>query len=443
MRKILTAAFADFYLFPREYLLRLATALGTVMIGGLCWFAFAAGQMLSALPALKEVPPQPQETSSFLSSAPPLGIVDQGSFLSAERTPEFIFYPDETAALNAALDGDTGGYCVLPPDLPTALRIRCTYTDWQTALNAEKFPSLLKKRIRRASPLDARLEAALARMEIEEVPLDIPPPENKRLSLLEQLLPDGNMPASFLVAVTPLLIITAIFHRLDSALRNLAYSLIEEKRRRLMETLLASLSGTELLLAKLLSHTVFEAVLMTAVGLEILGQVWFGKQAGLADGGILALLTPELVFWTVAFVLGGYILYGLLFLGLAVRASHPNEIAPLQSLGTIIHAVALSGGTFILLGRALPWWYQVLSVFPLTSFLTMPYRLMVENPPLWQVLSAYLLLLVSIYPMARLAGHAAHPDVLLSNTPFKVRSWWRSRLRNRARRASSPADKAG
>ncbi len=431
MRKILTAAFADFYLFPREYLLHLGIALFTVMMAGLCWFASATGQVLSTLPVPAETRPQPQQDALLLPLAPPLGIVDQGAFLSAEQTPDFIFYPDETAALNAALDGDTGGYCVLPPDLPAALRIRCTYTDWQTALNIEKLPSLLRKHVGRAAPLDARLDAAIARVEIEEIPLDIPPPKDKRGSPLEQFSSDDDMPTLFLRWAAPLLVLAIVLMRVEVALYNLTYSLIEEKRRRLMETLLASLSGTELLLAKLLSHTVFEAVLMIAVGLEILGQVWLGKGAGLANDSLLALFTPKLVFWTVAFALGGYILHGLLFLGLAARASHPNEIAPLKSVWHIIHVVVLFSGIVALIGRALPWWYKALSIFPLTSFLTMPYRLMVEPPPQWQVLSAYLLLLGSIYPMARLAGRAAHPDALLNSAPRRprrrIRFWKRAR----------------
>jgi len=445
MRKILTAAFADFYLFPKEYLLNLVAILGTPLGIVLSWTAIMFGSSLLMQPANTKM--LLQETGRLIAH-PLLGIVDEGNFLTGSKNPDFVFYPDETAALNAALDGDTGGFCVLPTDLPDTFHFRCTYTNWKTLNIVWVLLSMLQERIAQASPLNKRLDAAIASVEIEELPLDIVPAKDKPVSPLTQWVNQwlSDDPTDIAYAVLPLFIVLLIIRHMDHALGNLTYSLIEEKRRRLIDTLLTSLSATQLLSAKLLSHAILEGILQVILGLGLLGLVRTSVHTDMLASSITSLLTPYSVFWTVAFGIGGYVLYGLVFLGFAARATHPNEIRPLRLAWIIFHYSILSSGMPSTLGRSLPWFFQGFSLFPLTSFASMPYRIMVEKPPQWEVVTAYLLLLGSIYLVARILDRVVHSDVLFNYTPLKMYVWERGWLRGKTGTASNaalPADHAG
>jgi ABC-2 type transport system permease protein len=167
----------------------------------------------------------------------------------------------------------------------------------------------------------------------------------------------------------------------------LVRSLLEEKSNRLIEILVSSCSKKELLAGKVIA--------LSGLGFtQIL--IW----------GILALVTARTalipmeafdnIFPMLGFFILGYVFYVSIFVGIGSIVSTEQEAQQITSyisimliLPTIfaVSAIQNPGSTII----------KILSFIPFTSASIMMLRLKIETIPVGEILSAVLIMLISIY----------------------------------------------
>jgi ABC-2 type transport system permease protein len=186
---------------------------------------------------------------------------------------------------------------------------------------------------------------------------------------------------------------------------------IEEKSSRMVEVLLASLKPEELMLGKVVGiglAALTQVAVWTAAGIVASGQ-------GIAVGGAqvdLALFGPW--FWInfLLFYLFGYFLYASLYAGVGAMCNSvqdAQQFAGILTMGMVVPIMLM-----MLVIRAPDTLLAViLSLVPFFSPIIMFMRISVSNPPLWQVVLSWVLLLGTIWLANKGAGKLFRAGILL------------------------------
>ena len=167
-------------------------------------------------------------------------------------------------------------------------------------------------------------------------------------------------------------------------------SVLEEKNSRIMEVLLSSATSTELMAGKILG--------VGAVGLTQI-VVWI-VMAGVVALPSLAmqpklsnLMVSPLVFACFAiFFLLGYLLYSTIYAAIGAVTTTEQEGQQMQFLGVIPLVLSVFMLTPVIRtpdSTAMVW----MSLIPLFAPILMFGRIVVQTPPLWQILSSVVLLI--------------------------------------------------
>lgn len=203
-------------------------------------------------------------------------------------------------------------------------------------------------------------------------------------------------------------------------------SIIEEKGSRIMEVLLSAVSTRELMTGKLIG-----------VGLAGLTQLSIWALIGLAIStyaatGVVAILSAVhvapivFVYFLVFFVLG-FMLFSALFMMVGAMCSTDQDAQQLQGLITLPLIVPLL--TLMLLiqnpnsGLAV-----ALSLVPLFSPMVMLSRIILIQPPVWQIALSMVLLAASIYFTISFAARVFRVGALMYGKPPSLRElahWYR------------------
>jgi len=353
------------------------------------------------------------------SSAPELqveGYVDYGGLITqiSPDVPEGILvpYPDEASAHQALSAGEISAYYVIPADYvesgdllyvnPDVMPLSSGKQSW--VMRRTIFNNLLGN-----DP--ERIDRARLPMDVEAVALA--PPQMQR---------DEDNPLTFYVPYGAMMISYMVILMSSSLLLN---SVGEEKKNRVMEVMLLSVSPRQMLAGKI-------------AGLGILGLlqavIWFGSGLLLlrVSGQTMSLpanlqLPLSILAWGILFFLLGYAVYASLMAGLGALAPSPKE--------------ASSAVILVIWPMIVPMFFYVflieetqgalatgLSLFPLTAPVAMMTRLAAGGVPLWQpLLAAALLALTAVIIVRAVAGlfHARH---LLSGQSLSVRRFFAALL---------------
>ncbi|TLN18092.1 ABC transporter permease, partial [bacterium] len=214
-------------------------------------------------------------------------------------------------------------------------------------------------------------------------------------------------------------IVTMLFYMviLTSASMMLS-SITNEKENRVMEVLMTSVTPTQMLAGKIL-----------ALGLVGLLQtvVWTGYAYGvmlLTRGSSPELasfqIAPTVLVWGVVFFLLGYGIYAALMAGIGALVPNLRE----ASQATTIVILPLVVPLFFLSSLADKPNGPIslfLSLFPLTSPITMMARLSSANVPWWQLAISIILLVATVYLLIRAVAGMFRAQRLLSGQAFNLK----------------------
>jgi ABC-2 type transport system permease protein len=178
-----------------------------------------------------------------------------------------------------------------------------------------------------------------------------------------------------------------------------ASGVVEEKSTRIMEIMINAATPRDLLGGKVLG--IGAAGLLQMLPMLVIGGVAFALQRPIAraldistsslpnvDFGSVSLVA---VGWFLVYFLLGFTLYAAMYAALGSLVSRQEEvnqaIAPMQTISVIGYIAA-----FVTMWAPSSIMSQVLSIFPLTSPFVMISRVIVGNPPAWEMALSVLLL---------------------------------------------------
>ncbi|MEO8724553.1 MAG: ABC transporter permease [Acidobacteriaceae bacterium] len=185
-------------------------------------------------------------------------------------------------------------------------------------------------------------------------------------------------------------------------------SVVEEKSSRIFEVLLSSATSKQLMAGKVLG--------VGAVGLAQIG-IW-ATAALLFSGGALGAASSMLKFspmqffaFGVFFVLG-YLIYSALFAAVGAMVNSEQEAQQLQTFVMLPLILCMVFITKVITdpNGSIAFWA---SMFPLTSPLLMYVRIIVQQPPMWQIALSIAIAVVSVYVLLALCSRIYRVGILM------------------------------
>ncbi|MBK7631079.1 MAG: ABC transporter permease [Ignavibacteriales bacterium] len=188
-------------------------------------------------------------------------------------------------------------------------------------------------------------------------------------------------------------------------------AVVEEKSNKIVEVLLSSVSSTELMAGKIIG-TVIVQVLQMAIWLSpmvlLISTSWFF---------IPAEFMPQMNFGFVLYFLFNYsialISYVALYASVGAIFDNPQDaqsgVWPLLMLIMIPFFIALGMESNAQSSLA-----QIASLFPFSSLIVMPARMILVEVPIWQILLSVVINLVVLIGIFKLAGKIYRIGILLT-----------------------------
>ncbi len=357
-------------------------------------------------------PDQGMATPGVDTRAEPIGYVDPAGLLHTLPThlPPGIArsYPDESQAQAALARAEIDRYYLIPNDYVSSGRLTVVETRYQP-LRALDGTELITYVINTGITGDERLAGLL---------LD-PTPGSESLALDPGGARAPDDPAAGYLL--PYLLMFILYLALAMTSGFMLQSVSKEKENRTAEVLLVTLRPRDLMLGKIAGLSAV-GLLQVAVWLAVFFGVLAGRGsiAGI-DLNISGAVAAQVIPWTLAYFLLGYLMYASVYgvLGvLAPTARDANQFVFIAIIPLIV-PLLLSGTFSDAPNGALA---TTLSLFPLTSPIAMVARLGTALVPWWQSLAGLLALGVFAYLFVLLAARLFRAENLLSS---RTLSWGR------------------
>jgi ABC-2 type transport system permease protein len=333
------------------------------------------------------------------------GYVDQSGII--KLLPSYIpagvlvAYPDEASASQALHNGQISAYYVIPVNYIQDGKIDVIQADFNPIGSQSQFGVLQAIINYNLLNGNASLATLLNGPKNVEVTSLSTAPQREQSNMLTFFLP---------YAVTMLFYIIIL-----SAASLLLSSVAKEKENRMIEILLLSVTPRQLLTGKI-------------VGLGLLGLVqtivWVGTgrvllaQSGTTFNIPLAFqLPPSFLVWGIVFFLLGYAVYASLMAGLGALVPNLREAtqATIVVIFPLIIPIMLIS---VLINEPNSVLAVFLSLFPLTSPVTMMTRLSAGPVPLWQLVLSAVLLAGTALLVVRSVARMFRAQTILSGQPF-------------------------
>ena len=337
------------------------------------------------------------QTVPFIQSVSPVskitvvGIVDQSGLIQDipdELAPLIKTFPESGNALAAVEAQEISGYYVIPQDYLETGEVLFFKPDFNPLSGDENhylLINLLEVNLLKDNP---QLVARFQQPYVLETNYLSGEPQRDPNSALTFYLPYG---------------ITMLFYFLIlGSSSTMLSSITNEKQNRVMEILLTSITPTQMLTGKIIALGVIgllQTVVYAGAGFFLLGlsKTTFQLPPEFS-------IPPSVLIWGIIFFLLGYAIYASLMAGVGAMVPNLREssqstffvmvpaMLPLFFINTLVYQ---PNGTIAM----------IMSLFPLTAPIAMMTRLGAVSVPLWQLLLAALLqLLTAIFIIRGIAG---------------------------------------
>jgi ABC-2 type transport system permease protein len=169
----------------------------------------------------------------------------------------------------------------------------------------------------------------------------------------------------------------------------LMYGVLKEKRNRIVEILLSSVTATDLLLGKIFAFGLL-GLLQIGIWLAV-GLTAAGRFIDLAELG----MTLEVLLPSALFFVGGYIMFAAIFAAMGATMKDAEGGSQTQGLVVLIPMIPMfASGAIMMAPNAA--WVRILSYIPIFTPMTMLMRIPATTLPWWEMASAFAVLLLGI-----------------------------------------------
>lgn len=201
--------------------------------------------------------------------------------------------------------------------------------------------------------------------------------------------------------------------------------IIQEKTDRVVEILVSSMTPLELLSGKILGMAAVgltQVAVWTAMGAAV--AIYAAAAAAAAGINIAQFLRPGIAFWFVTFFVLGYLIYVCIY---AVAGSIVNSEKEAQQVLAPVMIVLM-----------LPWFLvmpivmspdstfsTVLSLIPVYTPITMFIRVLVSEPPVWQLLASIAMSVATIFALFWITAKIFRLGLLATGKRPTIPELWR------------------
>jgi ABC-2 type transport system permease protein len=343
------------------------------------------------------------------------GYVDEGDLI--HTLPNDIpsgwltAYPDEAAAQAALGAGQIDGYYLIPADYLRSGEITYVRRDFDLFSDdgrPQRLEWILVYNLAGDPDLAARVWD----------PLDV---------TVTELAPAGPdaVEDSWFTSLLPTMMALILYMAILLPSSTLISALTDEKKNRVMEVLISSMSSRQMITGKVLALALLGLLQLSLwVGLLAMVGRLGGRPLGIPPG---TEVPTGLLVWAFIYGLLGYAIYGAQMAGVGALAPDVKDsrsvsfvvMAPLIVVYMFMTAIVMRpDGPFALF----------MSLFPLTSPVGMIARMTQTEVPLWQAVLAAVLQLLTAVVIVRLVARLFRAQYLLSGQAFSVGSFYRALL---------------
>ena len=334
------------------------------------------------------------------------GYIDQSGLIQSlpdHLEDTLVPLADESAAEKAIQDGEINGYYIIPADYLENGELEYIQADYSPFAGLESVGTI-DEAIN--FNLLGRNQALADRI---KEPFTL---ETQLLSGQVQRDPNSGF-TFFLPYIVTFLFYFIIFGSASLMLNNLT----SEKQNRMIEVLMTSVSPMQLVTGKIIALGLvglLQTIVWSASGLLILRLGGRTLQIGDAFQ-----LDPSILIWGVLFFITGYAVYASFMAGVGALVPSLKEasqatfvvIIPLLVPMMLIQSlISKPNGTLSV----------ILSMFPLTSPVSMMTRLSATQVPLWQILTSLALVIITAYLVIRAVAGLFRAQNLLTGQKFTL-----------------------
>ena len=339
------------------------------------------------------------------------GYVDEGELIQSipEDLPsDWLVEYDNVTAAKAALEAEEiNGYYVIPADYADSGNLRYitdSYDPIGGGLDSSGMEWILSVNL-------------LGDIELASVVWN---PMNIFLTSLSPEV-DEEIENSWIAELLPNIMALVLYLVIIMTASILVTALTDEKKNRILEVLLSSVSSNQLITGKILAAG-FLGLLTLMVWISVLwAVVSFGGQSLSIPAGFS--LPSSLLIWTIVYALLGYAMYGSQMAGLGALVP---DIKDSRGLSFVVLAPLIIVYMFltIIVTRPDGIIAIVLSMFPLTAPVGMITRMAATEVPMWQALLSAFLQIIAVVIIMRLAARLFHAQTMLSGQPVGIRRFY-------------------
>jgi ABC-2 type transport system permease protein len=330
------------------------------------------------------------------------GYVDPGNLI--QSLPENVMaewllpFADEAAARQALEAGDIRGYYLIAADYLASGDVRYVKETFDPIGDSVQTQGMEWILLYNLAGGDISLAGALWQ------------PLNLEMTSLAPAIEEGYEDNWF-VEMMPTLMTVILYMVILIAASALIAAVAEEKKNRVMEILLSSVTPNQFIGGKILALGFLGFLMFLAyVGIMWMVANFGGQGLNIPEGYELP---TNLLVWATIFAVLGYAMYGSLMAGLGALAP---DVKDTRSTSLLLLSPMIAAYMFNIVVIANPNGpiAMVLSLFPLTSPVSMISRMTVTDVPLWQLILAAFLQLLTALIIVRLVARLFRAQILLS-----------------------------
>ena len=335
------------------------------------------------------------------------GFVDEAQLISrlpdnfpAQLLPQF---ENRSAAHNALNTDEIAGYYIIPGDYAESATLNYV-TDNYDPISGSLNSSLIQWVLTANILGDADLASKLMN-----------PVNFSTISLAPSF--DQSIEDSWIVELLPNMMSFVLYLVIIMSASILVTAMTDEKKNRVLEVLLSSISSTQLIAGKIIAVGFLGLLMILAWISVIWGVVTYGGHALNIPAGFS--IPEDMLFWAIVFALLGYGMYGSQMAGIGALV---KDIKDSRGLTLVVMAPLILTYMFLVLIIKNPDGAIaiILSFFPLTAPVAMVARMVVDHVPVWQPILSALLQMITIIGIVRLIANAFRAQILLSGQPASI-----------------------
>lgn len=169
----------------------------------------------------------------------------------------------------------------------------------------------------------------------------------------------------------------------------LMYGVLKEKRNRVVEILLSSVTALDLLLGKILAFGLL-GLLQIAIWLAV-GLAAASRFIDLSEMG----LTLETLIPLILFFIGGYLMFAALFAAMGATMKDAEGGSQTQGMVVLIPMIPMFASSAILMSPNAAW-VRIFSYIPIFTPTTMLMRIACTTLPWWELASTFMVMMLGI-----------------------------------------------